>query len=283
MIFLAGYLSDFRPLLVSASMRLGPLRLPPVPYLLPMLAMWAMALGIVVIQRDLGAALLFFAVFLALVYIATARASYVVLGLVLFVVGSLIAYQLFGTVRDRVDIWVNPFVDASGKGYQVVQSLYAFGRGGILGTGLGAGLPLVAGRLPIPGDPHRLPAGGPGRGARPAGGRGDPRPVPGRDRARPAGGRLGGRRLPGTAGRGADPGRRRPGVHHRGGQPEADSADRGDSAVHQLRRLVAAGQRRRGRPAAGPLRPGRRAAPAAPAGPAAAGRRSGRSTGRGGR
>ena len=110
-------------------MRLGPLRLPPVPYLLPMLAMWAMALGIVVIQRDLGAALLFFAVFLALVYIATARASYVVLGLLLFVAGSLIAYQLFGTVRDRVDIWINPFVDASGKGYQVVQSLYAFGRG----------------------------------------------------------------------------------------------------------------------------------------------------------
>jgi len=61
-----------------------------------------------------------------------------------------IAYQLFGTVRDRVDIWLNPFVDASGKGYQVVQSLYAFGRGGIIGTGLGAGLPLVAGRLPIP-------------------------------------------------------------------------------------------------------------------------------------
>ena len=149
-IFLAGYLSDFRPLLVSASMRLGPLRLPPVPYLLPMLAMWAMALGIVVIQRDLGAALLFFAVFLALVYIATARASYIVIGLLLFILGSLIAYQLFGTVRDRVDIWLNPFVDASGKGYQVVQSLYAFGRGGIIGTGLGAGLPLVAGRLPIP-------------------------------------------------------------------------------------------------------------------------------------
>ncbi|HEY2888871.1 MAG TPA: FtsW/RodA/SpoVE family cell cycle protein [Candidatus Limnocylindrales bacterium] len=149
-IFLAGYLSDFRPLLVSASMRLGPLRLPPVPYLLPMFAMWAMALGIVVIQRDLGAALLFFAVFLALVYIATARASYVVLGLILFVAGSVIAYQLFGTVRDRVDIWLNPFVDASGKGYQVVQSLYAFGRGGIIGTGLGAGLPLVGGRLPIP-------------------------------------------------------------------------------------------------------------------------------------
>jgi len=149
-IFLAGYLSEFRPLLVTESMRLGPLRLPPLQYLLPMLAMWAMALGIVVIQRDLGAALLFFAVFLALVYIATARASYVLIGLVLFVAGSVIAYELFGTVRDRVDIWLDPFADASGKGYQVVQSLYAFGRGGIIGTGLGAGLPLVAGRLPIP-------------------------------------------------------------------------------------------------------------------------------------
>ncbi len=149
-IFLAGYLSEFRPLLVEASMRLGPLRLPPVPYLLPMLAMWAIALGIVVVQRDLGAALLFFAVFLALMYIATARLSYVILGLVMFVVGSFIAYQLFSTVRDRVDIWINPFSDASGKGYQVVQSLYAFGRGGIMGTGLGAGLPLVGGRLPIP-------------------------------------------------------------------------------------------------------------------------------------
>jgi cell division protein FtsW (lipid II flippase) len=137
-------------LLVEASMRLGPLRLPPLPYLLPMLAMWAMALGIVVIQRDLGAALLFFAVFLALVYIATDRASYVVVGLILFAAGSVVAYQLFGTVRDRVDIWINPFADASGKGYQVVQSLYAFARGGIIGTGLGAGLPLVGGRLPIP-------------------------------------------------------------------------------------------------------------------------------------
>ena len=149
-IFLAGYLSEFRPLLVTESMRLGPLRLPPLQYLLPMLAMWAMALGIVVIQRDLGAALLFFAVFLALVYIATARASYVLIGLVLFVAGSVIAYELFGTVRDRVDIWLDPFADASGKGYQVVQALYAFGRGGIVGTGLGAGLPLVGGRLPVP-------------------------------------------------------------------------------------------------------------------------------------
>jgi cell division protein FtsW (lipid II flippase) len=149
-VFLAGYLSEFRPLLVEQSTRLGPLRLPPLPYLAPMVAMWAIALGIVVIQRDLGAALLFFAVFLTLLYVATARASYVVIGLGLFVAGSAVMYRLFGHVAQRVDIWLDPFVDPQGAGYQVVQALYAFGRGGILGTGLGNGLPTVGGRLPIP-------------------------------------------------------------------------------------------------------------------------------------
>jgi cell division protein FtsW (lipid II flippase) len=149
-IFLAAYLSEFRPLLVFESTRLGPLRLPPVPYLLPMLVMWAIALAIVVVQRDLGAALLFFAVFLALVYAATARASYVVVGLVMLLIGGFVSYQLFGHVRDRVDIWIDPFADPQGAGYQVVQALIAFARGGLLGTGLGAGLPEVGGRLPIP-------------------------------------------------------------------------------------------------------------------------------------
>ncbi len=149
-VFLAGYLSEFRPLLVEESTRLGPLRLPPLPYLLPMFVMWAIAFGIVVIQRDLGAALLFFAVFLALVYVATARTSYVVLGLILLVLGAIAAYNLFDHVRVRVDIWRDPFADPSGAGYQVVQALIAFARGGLLGTGLGAGLPTVGGRLPIP-------------------------------------------------------------------------------------------------------------------------------------
>ena len=74
-VFLAGYLSENRPLLIEQDTRLGPIRLPPLPYLAPMVAMWAIALGIVVIQRDLGAALLFFAVFLALTYAATDRKS----------------------------------------------------------------------------------------------------------------------------------------------------------------------------------------------------------------
>jgi cell division protein FtsW (lipid II flippase) len=149
-IFLAGYLSENRALLAEESTRLGPIRLPPLPYLAPMVAMWAIALGIVVVQRDLGAALLFFAVFLALLYVATGRPSYVIGGLVLFIAGSLVLYQLFGHVQVRVDNWLDPWKDPQGAGFQVVQALYAFGRGGLLGVGLGAGLPTIGGRLPVP-------------------------------------------------------------------------------------------------------------------------------------
>ena len=149
-VFLAGYLSENRPLLIEQDTRLGPLRLPPLPYLAPMVAMWAIALGIVVIQRDLGAALLFYAVFLALVYAATGRLSLVVIGSILFFAGSALMANLFDHVRARIDIWVDPFADPLDSGYQIVQSLHAFARGGLLGTGLGEGLPLVGGRLPIP-------------------------------------------------------------------------------------------------------------------------------------
>ena len=149
-IFLAGYLSENRALLVEQDTRIGPIRIPPLPYLAPMVAMWAVALGIVVIERDLGAALLFFAVFLLLLYAATGRMSAVAIGLVLFVVGGFVLYQTVGHVRTRVDIWLDPFADSSGAGYQVVQALHAFARGGIVGTGLGGGLPLIAGRPPIP-------------------------------------------------------------------------------------------------------------------------------------
>jgi len=149
-VFLAGYLSENRAILIEQDTRLGPFRLPPLAYLAPMVAMWAIALGIVVVQRDLGAALLFFAVFLALTYAATGRLSLVIIGTVLFLAGSAVMANLFDHVRDRVAIWVDPFADPLGAGYQVVQSLHAFARGGLLGQGLGNGLPLVGGRLPIP-------------------------------------------------------------------------------------------------------------------------------------
>jgi cell division protein FtsW (lipid II flippase) len=149
-VFLAGYLSENRALLVEQDTRVGPLRLPPLPYLAPMVAMWAIALVIVVIQRDLGAALLFFGVFLAMLYIATGRLSLVIIGLVLFIIGSALMALLIDHVRTRVDIWIDPFADPLGAGYQVVQALHAFARGGLLGVGLGGGLPEIAGRPPIP-------------------------------------------------------------------------------------------------------------------------------------
>ncbi len=149
-VFVAGYLSENRALLVEQDTRLGPLRLPPLPYLAPMVAMWAIALGIVVVQRDLGAALLFFGVFLALLYVATGRISLVLIGLVLFILGSALMADLFDHIRVRIAIWIDPFADPLGAGYQVVQALHAFARGGLLGVGLGAGLPEVGGRMPIP-------------------------------------------------------------------------------------------------------------------------------------
>ncbi len=149
-VFLAGYLSENRPMLIEQDTRIGPIRLPPLSYLAPMVAMWAIALLIVVIQRDLGAALLFFAVLLALVYAATGRISLVVIGAILFFAGSALMANIFPHVRDRIDIWLDPFADPLGSGYQIVQSLLAFARGGLIGVGLGQGLPTVGGRPPIP-------------------------------------------------------------------------------------------------------------------------------------
>ena len=152
-VFIAAYLAEKRALLSGASARIGPIRIPPLPYLLPMVAIFVIVMLIVVVSRDLGTALLFLGIFLTMLFVATGRRSYVLLGLLLFVVGSFVAYNLFGHVRVRVDNWIDPFADPSGTGYQTVQALYAFGRGGLFGEGLGQGLPSISGRLPIPALP----------------------------------------------------------------------------------------------------------------------------------
>jgi peptidoglycan glycosyltransferase len=149
-VFLAGYLADNRPMLARSSTRFGPIALPPLPYLLPMLVMWGLAILIVIVQRDLGAALLLFGVFLAMLYVATRRISYVVLGVALFLSATAVLYSLFPHVRVRIDIWLNPFADPLGTGYQVIRGIFAFGRGGVLGTGMGAGLPQVGASPVIP-------------------------------------------------------------------------------------------------------------------------------------
>lgn len=152
-IFIAGYLAEKRAVLSEGIARIGPIRIPPLPYLLPMLAIFFLVMGIVVISLDLGTALLFLGIFLTMLFVATGRRSYVLVGIVLFIAGSFAAYQVYGHVRIRVDNWINPFVDPSGTGYQTVQALYAFGRGGLFGEGLGQGLPTISGHLPIPALP----------------------------------------------------------------------------------------------------------------------------------
>ena len=149
-VFLAGYLAEYRPILATERTSLGPIRLPPLPYLAPMLAMVALGMGVVIVQRDLGAALLFYVVFLAMLYIATGRASWAGLGVALGALAAVALYLAFPHVRERVAVWLDPFADPLGSGFQIVQALHAFARGGLFGVGLGAGLPEIAGRLPVP-------------------------------------------------------------------------------------------------------------------------------------
>ncbi len=140
-IFFAAYLVDKRELLASGSRRIGRMMLPDPKYLGPLLLAWGFSILIMVQQKDLGSSLLFFAIFAAMLYIATERAAYLLMGLVLFVGGAVIAYQLFAHVQDRVSIWVDPWPHANDEGFQIVQSMFAFGTGGFTGTGFGLGNP----------------------------------------------------------------------------------------------------------------------------------------------
>lgn len=144
-VFIAGYLAEHRALLRDASVRIGPIRIPPLPYLLPMLAIFVFVMLVVVYGKDLGTAFLFFGIFLSMLFVATGRRSYVAIGLILFLAGSFVASRLFDHVARRVEAWLDPFADPSGAGYQTVQSLYAFGRGGLFGEGLGQSLLPTAG------------------------------------------------------------------------------------------------------------------------------------------
>jgi cell division protein FtsW (lipid II flippase) len=149
-VFIAGYLAETRTLLTSARVRIGFISVPPLPYFLPMLALFAVVMLIVVRLNDLGTALLFFGTFLTMLFVATGRRSYVLIGLILFVVGFFVAYRLFGHVQLRVDVWLDPFADPLGAGFQPVRALYALGRGGLFGEGLGQGLVTLGGNLTIP-------------------------------------------------------------------------------------------------------------------------------------
>ena len=142
-VFFAAYLEEHRELLATPPRRFGPLAVPPLPYLIPIVLMWAMAMGVMILQKDLGAALLFFGAFLAMLYLATGRVSYSIAGIAMLAAGSWVAARVFAHVAARIDTWLSPFSDEMrfGAGYQMVQGLFALGNGGLLGAGLGNGMP----------------------------------------------------------------------------------------------------------------------------------------------
>jgi cell division protein FtsW (lipid II flippase) len=147
-IFFAAYLEEFREILAQSQRRFGPIPIPPVPYLVPIVAMWAIAMLVMVFERDLGATLLFLGIFLAMLYLATGEAFYTLIGLLLLLVGGFFAYNAFGHVAARVDIWLDPFAESVrfDAGFQLVQGLFALANGGLFGAGLGNGMPE---RIPI--------------------------------------------------------------------------------------------------------------------------------------
>jgi cell division protein FtsW (lipid II flippase) len=109
----------------------------------PVVVAWLASLGVLVIQHDLGSSMLFFGMFIVILYVTTGRATWVVLGMSLFLAGAYIAYQLFGHVQRRVDGWLHAFDGDHpyNQSFQLVQSLFSFAAGGVTGTGLGAGNP----------------------------------------------------------------------------------------------------------------------------------------------
>ncbi|MGY1660164.1 FtsW/RodA/SpoVE family cell cycle protein [Geodermatophilus sp. SYSU D00705] len=140
-VFFAAYLVDKRDVLALASRRVAGLELPRARDLGPVLVAWALSILVLVFERDLGSSLLLFGIFVVMLYVATERASWLLIGLGLFAGAALIAYSVFTHVQSRVDVWLSPFEYRDGSGYQLVQSLFGLGTGGLFGAGLGGGRP----------------------------------------------------------------------------------------------------------------------------------------------
>jgi cell division protein FtsW len=113
------------------------------PYLGPLLLVWAFALVLLVSQRDLGAGTLIFMVFLSMLYLACGQWRYPIAGVILLAGGAVLMYFLYDVVKLRVDAWINPWLDPDGRSFQIVQSLIALSAGGLFGRGLGLGSPTV--------------------------------------------------------------------------------------------------------------------------------------------
>jgi cell division protein FtsW (lipid II flippase) len=141
MVFYASYLVAKRDVLSLASKRVAGIDFPRGRDLGPVVVVWLASLMVLMFERDLGTSLMYFGIFVVMLYIATQRTSWLLIGLGLFAGGALLAWQVVSRVQLRVDIWLHPFSDADGKGFQIVQSLFGLGTGGLFGTGPGAGQP----------------------------------------------------------------------------------------------------------------------------------------------
>jgi len=140
-IFFAGYLVEKRDSLALVRTKFIGIGLPRAKDLGPIVIAWLISLAVLIFETDLGTSLLFFGLFVAMLYIATQRRSWLILGGILFAAGAVLAYYLFGHVRLRVEVWLDPWAYADTSGYQIVQSLFGLANGGILGAGLGQGFP----------------------------------------------------------------------------------------------------------------------------------------------
>lgn len=140
-VFLASYLADRHLAMASATRDIGPLRLPDPRQLFPVVIAAGAAFLVLIYQRDLGASLLLFGLFIGMMYIATGRGAYLVVGAGLVAVGGVLAYRLFDHVQRRIAAWLHPFDDFTDTGYQIAQSLFALGSGSLTGSGLGLGRP----------------------------------------------------------------------------------------------------------------------------------------------
>ena len=142
-IFFAAYLAERKELLSIASRRVAGMHVPDIKHFGPLLVMWGLSLAVMFFETDLGSSLLFFSIFVLMLYMATARVVYLVMGGFLFGIGAFIGYQVFSHVQARVEVWFNVFDPKliNGPSFQIAQSLFALATGGLFGTGLGQGRP----------------------------------------------------------------------------------------------------------------------------------------------
>jgi cell division protein FtsW len=142
-VFLASYLAEQYPALRSSGLVKSNRRLAFSPrFIGPTVLMWGMSVVFLVWQRDLGTAVLFFAVFLALLYVAAGDWLILLGGALLIIAAGVVGYYAFSVVELRVDVWLNPWPEADNRAYQIVQSLMAFAAGGPFGQGIGEGVPI---------------------------------------------------------------------------------------------------------------------------------------------